>query len=233
MRWARAEDGSGRVRITPQLSRVADDTNVWSETYDREIHDIFEVQSEIASQVVEKLGVTLLGSEQARLEERPTDNLEAYEAYLKAGDFDGYAWVMGDQEIVALYERAIALDPAFLGAWVSLCTHHSLFYSLIERTEERLVQGQVRPSRRRSDRSGRSLDPMGTRILLLPRVSAITIEPWSSSPPLRKVCPTMPPRRARSAGSFAARGSSRSVSRPSRRPANSTRVTWTTSSTLA
>jgi TolB-like protein/tetratricopeptide (TPR) repeat protein len=142
VRWARTADGSDRVRITPQLSHVADDRTVWSETYDREIHDIFEVQSDIASQVIAKLGVTLLGAEQERLEARPTESIEAYEAYLEAGKFEGYAWVMGDQEIVALYERAIALDPEFLGAWVALCTHHLLYYSLIEHTDQRLSRAE-------------------------------------------------------------------------------------------
>jgi TolB-like protein/cytochrome c-type biogenesis protein CcmH/NrfG len=143
VRWARAADGSGRVRINPQLSRVADDTTVWSQIYDREIHDVFEVQSDIAGQVIDQLGVTLLGTERVQIEARPTDNLAAYEAYLKAGDFSGDAWVRADPEIVALYERAIALDPGFLAAWTRLCSHHSLYYYYMVKSEERLSKAKA------------------------------------------------------------------------------------------
>jgi TolB-like protein/tetratricopeptide (TPR) repeat protein len=143
VRWARAADGSERVRINPQLSRVADDMTVWSQTYDREIHDIFEVQSDIASQVIDQLGITLLGTERKQIEKRPTDNLEAYEAYLKAGSFKGTAWVTADSVSVALYERAIALDPDFLAAWTQLCVHHSIYYYHIKPSEERLSKAKA------------------------------------------------------------------------------------------
>ncbi len=84
VRWAGSADGEGRIRISPQLVRVEDDTQIWSETYDRVIDDIFTVQSEIAESVVAELGVNLLDTERQTLNAAPTDNTEAYQAYLKA-----------------------------------------------------------------------------------------------------------------------------------------------------
>jgi len=83
VRWAHQEGGSSRVRIAPELIRVADDSQVWTQIYDREIDDIFEVQSDIAGEVIAALNVALKGEEQAALDERPTDNIEAYQAYLR------------------------------------------------------------------------------------------------------------------------------------------------------
>src|SRR5262249_33344908 len=59
VRWERVGSKSNRVRVTPQLVRVADDTQLWGDRYDREMKDIFQVQSEIAEQVVQKLGVAM------------------------------------------------------------------------------------------------------------------------------------------------------------------------------
>ncbi len=76
VRWARSEGGS-RVRITPQLIRVADDSHLWAASYDRVMEDVFEIQSEIATRVIQQLEVTLIEREQDALEIRLTDNLEA------------------------------------------------------------------------------------------------------------------------------------------------------------
>ncbi|MGB3562913.1 MAG: serine/threonine-protein kinase, partial [Thermoanaerobaculia bacterium] len=84
VRWERAADGPSRVRVTPELIRVVDDTHVWSDRYDRELERIFEVQSDIAEQVTRQIGVTLLDPERELLAARPTDNVEAYQVYLRA-----------------------------------------------------------------------------------------------------------------------------------------------------
>ena len=119
VRWARGSDGIDRVRITPQLIRVTDDTPVWSESYDRQIDDIFEVQTEIASHVIDQLGVTLLGNERDNLEKAPTQNVAAYQLYLQAQDLNEDNWEKYDQVMVELLEEAVALDPGFIQAWSS------------------------------------------------------------------------------------------------------------------
>lgn len=72
-----------RVRITVQLSDVANGFQLWSERYDRELKDIFDVQDEIAKAVVDRLRVTLVGSQDERLVEQATTNIEAYQLYLR------------------------------------------------------------------------------------------------------------------------------------------------------
>ena len=130
VRWARRPDGTSRVRITPQLIRVADDTHVWTDTYDREIEDIFEVQSDIAHQVIEQLGLTLLGAERQAVESRPTENLEAYQAYLRGLDYAGHPDYSRRvfQLAAEMFERAVALDPGFALAHARLSHSHSRIY---------------------------------------------------------------------------------------------------------
>ena len=82
IRWDRAGEGHGRVRITPQLIRVADDSHLWSDRYDRMLEDIFTVQSDIAEEVISRLEATILEPERRAIAARPTDNMEAYQAYL-------------------------------------------------------------------------------------------------------------------------------------------------------
>ena len=120
VRWAGGTGGTNRVRITPELIRINDDTQLWSETYDRVIEDIFEVQSEIAGQVIEQLGVTLLEGERIPLTARPTENLEAYTLYLKGR----YFWNKRSPDDTALgltyFQQAMDLDPGYSLAHVGI-----------------------------------------------------------------------------------------------------------------
>jgi TolB-like protein/tetratricopeptide (TPR) repeat protein len=143
VRWARAEGGKDRVRITPTLIRVADDSQLWSESFDRQIDDIFEVQTQIASQVIGQMGVTLVGTEHASLAQVPTKNVEAYELYLKAKDHRNGNFVEYDRQYVEMLEKVVALDPDFLEAWTVLSSHHSGWYMEVERTEERLARSRA------------------------------------------------------------------------------------------
>jgi TolB-like protein len=95
VRWARPEGGPSRVRITPQLIRTSDESVLWADSFDRLLEDIFEVQSDIASRVLEQLDVTLLGPERAALQARPTDDLEAYQAYLRGLFYSRVAYCRG------------------------------------------------------------------------------------------------------------------------------------------
>jgi TolB-like protein/tetratricopeptide (TPR) repeat protein len=143
VRWAQNPDGSGRVRITPQLVRASDDVHLWSQTYDREMDDIFLVQSDIAGHVIDQMGVTLLGTERERMEDRPTDNMEAYQAYMKGLDFESPDLDQYDRGRVELLEKAVALDPGFLAAWSELSKHHAFQYRDFDRTEARLNQSKA------------------------------------------------------------------------------------------
>lgn len=110
-----------RLRITAQLIKVADGYHLWSETYDRELTDVFAIQSDIARHVVDALQVTLLGEDAARMQAGGTTDVEAYNDYLQGI----YLVNQGSREdtvraAVAAFDRALARDPAFVDAWVAL-----------------------------------------------------------------------------------------------------------------
>jgi TolB-like protein/Flp pilus assembly protein TadD/predicted Ser/Thr protein kinase len=102
-----------RLRITAQLVKVADGYHLWSERYDRQMEDIFEIQDEIALAVVQALKVTLLGREKAAVLKRSTDNPDAYNLCLKAR----HAWTRwtdeGFRTGIALFEQALEKDPDY------------------------------------------------------------------------------------------------------------------------
>src|SRR5262249_1998701 len=83
VRWDRASGREERVRITPELIQVSDDTRVWSDRYDRVIADVFEIQSEVAENVVRAMGVNVLTSERTKLKAVSTKDVEAYELYIR------------------------------------------------------------------------------------------------------------------------------------------------------
>ena len=119
VRWERSDDGSSRIRVTPQLIRVADDTSVWSDRYDRELEQIFEVQSEIAETVTQAVGVTLVDSERQALSARMTENVDAYQAYLRG--LENFHHPDFSEEslgtAVSMFRRATELDSEFGQAW--------------------------------------------------------------------------------------------------------------------
>jgi adenylate cyclase len=109
-----------QVRITAQLIDAVNDRHLWSETYDRELTDIFEIQDEIANAIVQALRGTLGTDRVERVVtvRADTDNLDAYEAYLKARQL--FLARSELPESVRLYERAVALDPNFARGWEGL-----------------------------------------------------------------------------------------------------------------
>ena len=108
-----------RVRITVQLSEVANGFQLWSERYDRELKDIFDVQDEIAKTIVERLRVSLAGGKDDRLVEQATKNIEAYQLYLRGRalvDRRGASVPPG----LVLLRAAIELDPGYALAWAGV-----------------------------------------------------------------------------------------------------------------
>ncbi len=146
--WNRGLDGTGRVRVTCKLIRVSDDSQLWSGRFDRLIEDIFSVQTEIAEQVTKKLDLYLLDPARTALSSKPTNNLEAFDLYLKSKDVSAKAYLGQNLQD---YERAINLlleavkeDPDFTQAFLSLFEIHlHLYTDGIDRSEERLVKIRV------------------------------------------------------------------------------------------
>ena len=73
-----------RVRVSTELIDAHDDTTIWADSYDRDLSDIFAIQSEVAQTIAAKLTATLSPEEKRHIEKKPTENLEAYDLYLRA-----------------------------------------------------------------------------------------------------------------------------------------------------
>lgn len=107
-----------RVRITTQLVRTDTGTHIWSETYDRDVKDVFQVQDEIASAVVEKLKITLLNPVPSA--PTRTENSDAHMQYLQGQYYFQQDSRDGLAKAVEFYKRALALDQTYAPAWASL-----------------------------------------------------------------------------------------------------------------
>jgi TolB-like protein/Tfp pilus assembly protein PilF len=146
VRWASDPQGGSRVRITPQLIHVVDDTQVWSETYDEVIDDIFQVQSEIASRVIDQTGIVLQEDQRQALEFRSTENLAAYHAYVRGLAYSRSPDDTGEnyQRQVEMFQRAIDLDPDFALAHAALSRAHAGFFHFgFDRTANRQAKARA------------------------------------------------------------------------------------------
>jgi TolB-like protein len=147
VRWEKAGDAPSRVRVTPELIRIADGTDVWAHGYDAVMAGVFQVQSDIATEVANALDVALAAPERAALASRPTADPDAYEYYLRGNDFFNRGWRKDDLlKSVQMYEEAIHLDPRFAAAFAKLAqAHDMLYWNGHDRTQMRLtkVKGAV------------------------------------------------------------------------------------------
>jgi TolB-like protein/Tfp pilus assembly protein PilF len=116
-----------RLRITAQLISVHDGYHLWSETYDRQIDDIFAIQEEIAQAVVSALEVTLGLGDEASLVHQGTSNTEAYNWFLRGNYYIGRQTPEAFDKAIESYEKAIELDPEFAGGYGGLA--YGLAYS--------------------------------------------------------------------------------------------------------
>ncbi len=113
----------GKVRVTAQLIETRTNTHLWAETYDRELSDVFAIQSDIAQRIANALEAKLAPEEKARLDARPTTNSEAYVLYLTALGTEDYS------KAEKLYLEAIKLDPGFALAYAQLSLLNSRVYN--------------------------------------------------------------------------------------------------------
>ena len=139
--WQQPAEGPSRIRVTPQLIRVADNTHVWADRYDAVLEDIFEVQSEIATQIIDALDVALLEPERRSIEAKPTENLEAYNYFLQGREYYTRSTEREDLQLaIELIESAIELDPNFALAYAGLSLANDYIYWFHDRTDERRAE---------------------------------------------------------------------------------------------
>jgi TolB-like protein len=123
------QKAADQVRVNVQLIQVASDSHLWADTYDRKLVDIFGVESEVAKAIAESLQAKLSGGEQQALAVKPTNNSEAYDAYLRGLALEARASAPHDSEkVVGLYERSVQLDPTFALAWARLSRANAQVY---------------------------------------------------------------------------------------------------------
>jgi len=125
--WARTPGSTGRVQVVPELIDVRTGAAAWQDAFDADLTDVFQVQAGIATRVAAALGVALGATEQRQLAERPTENLAAYDLYLK-----GMSLTANDpatlRQAAGYFEQAAALDSGFVDAWARLSRALSNLY---------------------------------------------------------------------------------------------------------
>ena len=120
------------VRVNVQLIKPDTDSHLWADTFDRKLTDIFGVESEIAKRIAESLQAKLTGREEQALAVKPTNNSEAYDAYLRGLAFEARHHVSFSFDLLwkaaGFYERAVQLDPNFAIAWARLSRADAALY---------------------------------------------------------------------------------------------------------
>ncbi len=147
VQWQWSASGTSEVRVTLELIQVADDTQVWTQSYTEELADIFEVQSQIATEVIARLGIALGEPARAALAARPTENIDAYDLYLKGNDYLHRAREVTSPRdfriAIDFFADAVSLDPAFAEAHAQLSVaHHWLWEIYADHTDDRLAMAR-------------------------------------------------------------------------------------------
>jgi serine/threonine protein kinase/tetratricopeptide (TPR) repeat protein len=130
-----------RLRITAQLVDTSTDFPVWSDRYDRELKDVFEVQDEIAQKIAQSLRITLSPQERKAIAQKPTENAQAYDCYLRGRSYMRRVTRTDLQFALQLYEQAVALDPRFALAHAGLAYVCGLFYEWHDRDDRWIQKG--------------------------------------------------------------------------------------------
>ncbi len=141
--------GESIVEVTPALLEIADSGTAavkWQQPFEAPLTDVFRVQSGIASQTAQALGLVLAARDEERLKEKPTVNLAAYDAFVRAQETCQNVTINetgGLKRCLDLYERAVALDPDFHEAWAAIACNSALLYdkgvspsAMFERAEQ-------------------------------------------------------------------------------------------------
>jgi serine/threonine protein kinase/tetratricopeptide (TPR) repeat protein len=126
---ARRSDPNSPVRIRPQLFRASDDSLVWAKHYDDDMREVLQIQSDLAEEIAQALDITLLEPERRALASMPTENIEAYEYYMRGNEYFNRSNLESDWRIaIQIYEKAIELDQTFALAYTQLARSHLMMY---------------------------------------------------------------------------------------------------------
>jgi len=121
------------IRVNAQLINVKDGFHLWAETYDRELKNVFEIQSDLAENIAKALKTNLTIEEKQGLNKNPTDDLEAYDIYLVGRHFWNMRTEEGFQKSLELFQKAIKIDPTYALAYTGIADYFNLigYYDLV------------------------------------------------------------------------------------------------------
>jgi serine/threonine protein kinase/Tfp pilus assembly protein PilF len=178
------QKAADQVRVNVQLINAQTDSHLWAETYDEKLTNVLAVESEIAKRVADSLQAKLSGGEERALAVKPTNNPEAYDAYLRGLAFEAraeattasYSPDLG-QKAIGFYERAVQLDPGFAVAWARLSRPNGyLYFSHLDTTPAR------RDAAKRAVEKAQGLEPNSPDTLLaLGYYQALILRDFSSA----------------------------------------------------
>ena len=123
------QKSGGAVRVNVQLIKAANDSHLWADTFDRQLTDIFSVESEVARTIADQLRAKLTGPEEQVITEKPTQNSAAYDAYLRGTSIErNQSGFESAKAAGAAYAEAVRIDPSFAVAWANLAIIRSRLY---------------------------------------------------------------------------------------------------------
>jgi TolB-like protein/Flp pilus assembly protein TadD len=162
VRWEKGAGGN-HVRVSPELIQVSTGSTKWQEPFDASITDVFKVQAEVAGQVAQALGVALGAGQKETLTEKPTQNLAAYDAFLKGEATQGLAIAapLPLRSAITYYEQAVALDSGFAQAWAQLARAHAAYYYNVTPTPSTANAAKQAAERAMALAPGRPLSQLG------------------------------------------------------------------------
>jgi Tfp pilus assembly protein PilF len=167
-----------RLRVTAQLITIADGYHRWSERYDREMADVFEIQDDIVASIIKALAPVLAAEAQTAVK-RPTDNLEAYELYLKGRQYLNQRTPVLMPAAIRSFEQAIALDPDYTLAYARLADCHTVL-----RLWGWVSEATSREPARAALTRAMALDPMLPEVQLSQALFTLHFEPaWREAEP--------------------------------------------------
>lgn len=117
-----------RIRITAQLLSVRDGYHLWAERFDRMIEDIFDLQNEVSQKIVDALKISLTDSERQALTQKPTDDLRAYDFYMRGRELLYLKGRRNTENAIQMFENAAAIDPGFASSYAGLAEAYSSMY---------------------------------------------------------------------------------------------------------
>lgn len=117
-----------RIRITAQLISVRDGYHLWAERFDRLVEDIFDVQNEVSQKIVEALKVSLSDTERQLLTQKPTDDLRAYDFYMRGRELLYLKGKRNTESAIKMFGNAVAIDPGFASSYAGLAEAYSTMY---------------------------------------------------------------------------------------------------------